>query len=77
MKQYDRDNLKFLMQCPQVQFDAWMDEATDDDIDYALEIIRQAKAELMVEQMEIEEVAYTYEDDMAEAKKVLSGVIRK
>ena len=33
-------------------FDEWLDQADNDDIAYALELIRMAKAELMVQEME-------------------------
>ena len=33
-------------------FEEWLDQADNDDIAYALELIRMAKAELMVQEME-------------------------
>ena len=45
-----------------------------DDIDYALEIIRRSKAELMVEQMELQDAAIMYEDDIGEAKHILDRI---
>jgi len=34
-------------------FDVWLGQADDRDIEYALELIRMARAELMVQEMEI------------------------
>lgn len=74
MKERDRKNLKFLMDSPQDEFDKWMEEASMDDIDYALEIIRQSKTELMVEQMELQELATMDENDIVEAKHLLNRI---
>jgi hypothetical protein len=74
MNQHDRKNLNFLLHAPQKDFDKWMDEASDDDINYALEIIRQSKTELMVEQIELQEAAIMYEDDIGEAKYILDRI---
>lgn len=72
MKKKDRDNLKFIMSCSNEQFDEWMENATPEDIDYALEIIRLAKSELILEQMELEEVCET--DEFTEAMKVINRI---
>jgi len=74
MKKYDRDNLKFLMTCPEKDFDSWMNEATSDDVSYALELIRQAKSELLVEEMELHETAIMFDDDMTDAKQLLERI---
>ena len=72
MKKKDRDNLKFIMGCSNEQFDEWMENATPDDIDYALEIIRLAKSELILEQMELEEVSET--DEFTEAMAIINRI---
>ena len=51
-----------------------MEEASDDDIEYALEIIRKSKSELMVEQMELQELAIMDEGDIVEAKYLLDRI---
>lgn len=53
MNEWDRDNLEFIMNTTDESFDEWLDQADNDDIAYALELIRMAKAELMVQEMEI------------------------
>lgn len=52
MNEWDRDNLEFIMNTTDESFDEWLDQADNDDIAYALELIRMAKAELMVQEME-------------------------
>ena len=53
MTDWDKDNLKFIMETDDGAFDVWLDQADDRDIEYALELIRMARAELMVQEMEI------------------------
>ena len=53
MNEWDKDNLNFIMNTSEEGFDEWLDQADNDDIDYALELIRMAKAELMVQEMEM------------------------
>ena len=38
MNEWDRDNLEFIKGCDSGEFDDWMDQATNDDIEYALEL---------------------------------------
>ena len=52
MNEWDRDNLNFIMNTSEEGFDEWLDQADNDDIAYALELIRMAKAELMIQEME-------------------------
>lgn len=52
MNEWDRDNLDFIMNTSEEGFDEWLDQADNDDIAYALELIRMAKAELMIQEME-------------------------
>lgn len=52
MNEWDKDNLEFIMNTTNESFDEWLDQADNDDIAYALELIRMAKAELMVQEME-------------------------
>ena len=52
MNDWDRDNLNFIMNTTDEGFDEWLEQADNDDVEYALELIRMAKAELMVQEME-------------------------
>ena len=53
MDSQDKENLKFLLKSPQSAFDDWLEHASNDDIEYALEIIREAKASLILEWIEL------------------------
>lgn len=53
MDSKDKENLKFLLKSPQSAFDDWLEHASNDDIEYALEIIREAKASLILEWIEL------------------------
>lgn len=52
MNEWDRDNLEFIMNTSSKEFDEWLFQASDADVNYALELIRMAKTELMVQEME-------------------------
>jgi len=53
MNDWDKDNLNFLLTIDSETFEDWLEQADEDDIDYAIELLRAAKSELIVEQMEI------------------------
>lgn len=74
MKKYDRDNLNFLMKCTEKDFDEWMDEASNDEVEYAMELIRQAKSELIIEEIELQDLTVKFEDDMDDAKQILKRI---
>lgn len=70
MNQHDRDNLRYFMGLDEYEFDCWAMELSNDDISYAIEIIQQARMEL-IEQEEklLDEIAA--EANFAEANAVL------
>ena len=74
MTKTDRNNFNYLMNCSPEKFDEWIQEASNDDVDYALELFRFAKLELMVEQMELQEMAIMFEDDTIEAKQIIDRI---
>lgn len=53
MNEWDRDNLNFIMTCSEEEFRAWFDQASDDDISYALELIAQSRAEVVEQQFDV------------------------
>jgi hypothetical protein len=53
MNDWDRDNLNFLLTISSETFEDWLEQADEDDIDYAIELLRAAKSELIIEQMEV------------------------
>jgi hypothetical protein len=72
MNSRDKANLQFLMSVSNREFDEWLSSASSDDVDYALELIRKNKVEKLLEQIELEEVMYSCDDDMTEANEILS-----
>jgi hypothetical protein len=71
MNSKDRNNLKFLMSLDDEEFDNWMEEAKPDDIEYALEIIRSSRSELIVQEMELKELQ---DINLTEVKKLLERI---
>ena len=53
MNDWDRDNLHFILNTTDESFEDWLDQADNDDIDYALNLIRTAKAELLTQEHEL------------------------
>jgi glycerol-3-phosphate cytidylyltransferase-like family protein len=47
MNDFDKDNLQFFLHGDQKEFDEWLDQASPEDIDYAMKLIRQAKLDLI------------------------------
>jgi len=74
MNSHDRSNLNFIMSMNEQEFDSWLSFMSNEDIDYALELIRRAKAENQLEEMELAEVMYMHDDDMTEANKVIDKI---
>jgi len=70
MNEWDRDNLDFIMNCSEDGFDEWLDQADNDDINYALSLIRLAKTELMVQEMELTDDISNF----AEANKLIERI---
>lgn len=46
MNNYERGQFNFIMSLSEEEFDEWMMSIPDDDIQYALELIQLARAEL-------------------------------
>jgi hypothetical protein len=70
MNDWDRNNLNFIMGLEESGFDEWMDQADNDDIEYALQLIRMAKTELMVQEMEFTDEISNY----AEAAQLIERI---
>lgn len=73
MNQWDRDNLNFIMNTTNEGFDEWLEQADDDDIQYALELIRMAKAELMVQELEFLDEISNYSDAAKLIERIRNG----
>jgi len=47
MNKWDRNNFTYMQSLDSKQFDAWAAALSDDDVDYAVSLYRQARAELI------------------------------
>lgn len=73
MNDYDRGNLEFIRSLSEEAFDEWMTTLSVDDVDYALELLRAAKNELLVAELELTDDV----EDLSEAAAVLKGIMAK
>jgi len=70
MNDWDRDNLHFILNTTDESFEEWLDQADNDDVDYALSLIRMAKAELIAQEHELlDEV-----NDMSDANLLIDRI---
>ena len=53
MNDHDRNNFKYIMSLNEKQFDKWYASISEDDVDYALELMKQARLELDVKTHEV------------------------
>ena len=76
MNDWDRDNLNFLMSIGEEEFTAWMEQADSEDIDYAMKLIREARTEVMVQEMELRDSMEFYEkkSDYPDAKALIDKI---
>ena len=52
MNDFDRENVNFLLNASKEDMEDWYLHATEDDYTYALEIIRRARTELEMQELE-------------------------
>ncbi len=69
MNDYDRNNLNYIMGLDSQQFDDWANTVSDDDIEYAIELIQQARLEISMQAHELSD--NLEQSDLAEARAVL------
>ena len=73
MDKWDRDNLEFLLSVDEATFDDFMAQSSEDDIQYAIELIQTHKAELLARQLELEDALNEEEGiDLSAAQSVLA-----
>ena len=53
MNDWDRNNLHFILDSDEATLEDFYSWATEDDLAYALSLVRQAKTELLVQEAEI------------------------
>lgn len=71
MNDWDRNNLHFLLDSDDETLEDFYSWATQDDFEYALKLIREAKSELDIAEMELLDES-TEENGLTEARQVLS-----
>jgi hypothetical protein len=69
MNDDDRNNLNFLLTVSQKVFEEWFDQADQDDVDYALELLARRKTELNLQELEFADQV----QDCTEAQNILKG----
>ena len=71
MNSFDRENLNFLLTASKKDMDEWYHYATEDDMDYAIELIRAARTELELQELELID-SEVGDNDLTEARTVLA-----
>ena len=69
MNDRDRNNVNFIMNLSTEDFDSWSLELSDDNLQYALELLRQARLENLMQEQELLDALE--ESDFVEANSVL------
>jgi hypothetical protein len=73
MNEWDRNNLHFILDSDEATLEDFYSWATEDDLTYALSLVRQAKTELLIQEAEIldELLTNATADDVSDASAVL------
>jgi hypothetical protein len=74
MNDKDLNNLNFILNVDDASFDDWLNQASDDDIDYALQLIQQARKDYTMKELELLDLE---ELDLTEANNVISRFRKK
>jgi hypothetical protein len=67
MNDWDRNNLHFILDSDEATLDDFYSWATEDDLAYALSLVREARAELLVQEAELMDEV----EDLSSARDVL------
>lgn len=51
MNEFDKDNLDFFLKTNQAEFEEWMEQANDQELQYAMQLIRQSRRELVEQEL--------------------------
>ena len=73
MNDWDRNNLHFILDSDEATLEDFYSWATEDDLAYALSLVREAKTELLIQEAEILDELLTdaTADDVADASAML------
>lgn len=72
MNDYDKNNLNFIMSLSPLEFKAWGNTISADDMDYAIGLLKQARTETIIQTLEI----YDEVDDVNQAGELLKGIFK-
>lgn len=72
MNAHDRQNFNFIVSLSRAELEAFFEELPEDEIRYAIELIKQAQTELILKEHELIDEEQT---DLVEAKLVLARII--
>ena len=67
MNEWDRNNLHFILDSDEATLEDFYSWATEDDLMYALSLVREARAELLVQEAELMDEV----NDLSEANTML------
>jgi hypothetical protein len=73
MNDWDKKNLHFIINSMDAAFDDWMRQASQDDINYALELIANYRQELL----DMEDSLFGDVTDFTEANQIINRVKEK
>jgi hypothetical protein len=73
MNEWDRNNLHFILDSDEATLEDFYSWATEDDLAYALSLVREAKTELLIQEADIldELLTNATADDVADASTML------
>jgi len=73
MNDWDRNNLHFILDSDEATLEDFYSWATEDDLTYALSLVRQAKTELLIQEADIldEILTNATADDVSDAATML------
>jgi hypothetical protein len=73
MNEWDRNNLHFILDSDEETLEDFYSWATEDDLAYALSLVREAKTELLIQEADIldELLTTATADDVSEASTML------
>ena len=69
MNDHDRSNLQFILSLDENGFDKWTATLSEDDVDYALELLKVARTEVMMQAVSLTDEV----EDTSDAMDVLKG----
>lgn len=67
MNNFDRDNLDFFLHIDEQEFEEWMEQASDRELQYAMQLIRQSRRELLEQELSLIDTI----DDTKQASAIL------